>query len=108
MEEGSSSAQASSKVPRSNQPTILLHVLSPSIEVPHKLTFPDVPTSTTVAELKTKICDAVPTRPSPDRQRLIYSGKALVQGTATLKDIFSQEKVRYHALGTVLLADQCE
>lgn len=103
MEEAGSSAQASSKVP-SNPQTILLHVLSPSIEVPNKLTFPHVPISTTVAELKTKICDAVPTRPSPDRQRLIYGGKALVQEAATLKDIFTQEKVRVYALDTLLLA----
>lgn len=103
MEESGSSAQASSKVP-SNPQTILLHVLSPSIEVPNKLTFSNVPISTTVAELKTKICDAVPTRPSPDRQRLIYGGKALVQEAATLKDIFTQEKVCFYALHTVLLA----
>ncbi|MCJ1427815.1 hypothetical protein MMC29_005721 [Sticta canariensis] len=93
MEEGGSSAQASSKSPISKPRTILLHVLSPSVEVPNKLTFADVPISTTVGELKTKICDAVPTRPSPDRQRLIYGGKALVQETALLKDIFSPEQI---------------
>lgn len=106
--EGGSSAQASSKVPITNPQTVSLHVLSPSFEVPNKLTFSDVPISTTVGELKTKICDAVPTRPSPDRQRLIYGGKALVQEAATLKDIFSREKVRCHAPGIVLLADQCK
>lgn len=103
MEEGDSSAQASAKLPMSNAQTILLHVLSPSVD---KLTFPDVPVSTTVGELKTKICDAVPTRPPPNRQRLIYGGKALVQETATLRDVFSQEKVRWHPLGIVLLAYQ--
>ncbi|MCJ1269041.1 hypothetical protein MMC22_008929 [Lobaria immixta] len=90
MEEGDSSAQASAKLPVSNAQTILLHVLSPSAD---KLTFSDVPVSTTVGELKIKICDAVPTRPSPNRQRLIYGGKALVQETATLRDVFSQEKI---------------
>lgn len=108
MEEGGSSAQASSQAPTSNPQTILLHVLSPSVEVPNKLTFSNVPISTTVGELKTKICNAVSTRPSPDRQRLIYGGKALVQETATLKDIFSQEKVRCYALGAVLLAYHIE
>lgn len=108
MEEGGSSAQASSGVPTSNTQTILLHVLSPSVEIPNKLTFSDVPISTTVGELKKKICDAVPARPSPDRQRLIYGGKALVQESATLLDIFSQEKVRDCARGIVQLAYQCE
>lgn len=73
---------------------ILLHVLSPSIEIPNKLTFSDVPTSTTVAELKTKICNVVPSRPATERQRLIYRGKALVKDGATLAEIFSQETVR--------------
>ena len=106
MEEERSYAydSALSKSPISKPPTILLHVLSPSVEVPNRLTFADVPVSTTVGELKRKIRDAVPTRPSPDRQRLIYGGKALVQETALLKDIFSPEQVRCHALHNVLLA----
>ena len=79
---------------RSAAQTILLHVLSPSTEVPNKLIFSDVPTSTTVAELKTRICNTVPSRPALERQRLIYRGKALVKEGATLAEIFSQETVR--------------
>lgn len=93
MEVGSST-QDSPLASKSAAQTILLHVLSPSIEIPNKLTFSDVPTSTTVAELKTKICNAVPSRPATERQRLIYRGKALVKDGATLAEIFSQETVR--------------
>lgn len=106
MEEGgSSSAQSSSEEPISSAPTILLHIISPSPEVRTKLTFPHLPISTTVAELKRKICDAVATRPSPDRQRLIYRGRALVQEQATLKEIFSQETVRHCVSATAPQAD---
>ena len=72
---------------------ITLNVLSPSDEIPGKLTFNGCPTSTTVAELKSKICGAVATRPAPERQRLIYRGKPLTQDSATLGDVFSQEAV---------------
>lgn len=88
------STEESPLVSRSAAQTILLHVLSPSTEIPHKLIFSDVPTSTTVAELKTRICNAVPSRPASGRQRLIYRGKALVKDGATLAEIFSQETVR--------------
>ena len=72
---------------------IVLHVLSPSTEVPKKLTFPVVPTSTTVGELKLIIRDAVATKPTPERQRLIYRGKALTHDATMLKDVFGQETV---------------
>ena len=78
----------------SSPQTILLHVLSPSSEVPNKLTFPLVPASTTIGELKIKIRDEVTTSPAPERQRLIYRGKALTQDSITLKEVFGQEAVR--------------
>ncbi|KAL8956942.1 MAG: hypothetical protein Q9193_005662 [Seirophora villosa] len=69
--EGSSSAQP---VPKSQ--TIVLNVLSPSTEeVPNKLTFTEIPVSTTIRALKERIRDAVPARPLLPRQRLIYQGK---------------------------------
>lgn len=74
--------------------TIFLHILSPSSEVPDKLTFPAIPVTTTVDELKNKIQDAITTKPSPQRQRLIYRGKALVKPTDTMKDVFGQDTVR--------------
>lgn len=84
------SSQESIRAPQK----VIIHVLSPSIEVPNKLTFAELPTSITIGELKKKICDAVPARPAPQRQRLIYRGKALVNDGTSLKDIFTQETVR--------------
>ena len=73
--------------------TIFLNVLSPSAEVPEKLTYPAIPTSTTILELKQKIQTDIETRPSPERQRLIYRGRALVQDDRTLEDIFGHAAV---------------
>ncbi|KAL9615148.1 MAG: hypothetical protein Q9167_000354 [Letrouitia subvulpina] len=84
---------SSSNPPEPSTQKILLHVLSPSTEVPNKLTFPDVPTSTTVRELKSKIQDAVPSKPDPARQRLIYRGKPLTKEHLSLKDVFTQEVI---------------
>lgn len=48
----------------------------------------------TIGELKYEICDKVASRPRPERQRLIYRGKALVQENLTLREVFSQDTVR--------------
>ena len=72
---------------------ITLNILSPSTEVPAKLTFRDCTPSTTVADLKVKIQNAVATRPAPERQRLIYRGRPLVQDTVTLADVFTHSAV---------------
>ena len=77
---------------------INVKILSPSNEIPDKLTITDCPTSTTIAELKSKICDAVETRPAPERQRLIYRGKPLLRDYVTLRDILPQDEVRCHSL----------
>ncbi|KAI4118570.1 MAG: hypothetical protein LQ345_001407 [Seirophora villosa] len=85
--EGSSSAQ-----PVPNAQTIVLNVLSPSTEeVPNKLTFTEIPVSTTIRALKERIRDAVPARPLLPRQRLIYQGKVLASDAASLEDVFGQE-----------------
>lgn len=80
---------------------ILLNILSPSSEVPQKLTYPDIPVSTTIIDLKRRIQNDVGTRPSPERQRLIYRGRALVQDDRTLEDIFGHEAVCAHSSGPV-------
>ena len=90
MDHDTSTATASDASPRQK---INLHILSPSNEVPGKLTLNDCLTSMTIAELKVKIRDAVGTRPPPERQRLIYRGKPLVQESATLKDVLTPEAV---------------
>ncbi|MCJ1353357.1 MAG: hypothetical protein MMC33_003343 [Icmadophila ericetorum] len=72
---------------------ITLYVLSPSTEVPNRLTFPDTPVSTTIGELKQKIQEIVATKPAPERQRLIYRARPLVQDSATLEDVFGREAI---------------
>ncbi|KAI4283552.1 MAG: hypothetical protein L6R38_002082 [Xanthoria sp. 2 TBL-2021] len=87
--EGSSSDRSTPKVQ-----TIVLNVLSPSTEeVPKKLTFADIPISTTVRALKERIQTTVPARPPLLRQRLIYQGKVLASEETSLKDVFGQEAI---------------
>ena len=88
-----------------DQQNIVLHVLSPSSEVPNKITFPIIHVSTTIGELKTRIREAIPTRPAPERQRLIYRGKALTQDATTLKDVFTQDIVCAISYSAVLQSD---
>ncbi|KAL8738783.1 MAG: hypothetical protein Q9181_000461 [Wetmoreana brouardii] len=74
--------------------TIVLNILSPSTEeIPNKLSFSDIPVSTTVRALKEKIQYAVAARPSLQRQRLIYQGKVLASDQASLKDVFGQDAI---------------
>jgi hypothetical protein len=74
--------------------SILVHVISPSTEVPNRLTFPEVPVSTTITELKKLIQDAIPTKPSFERQRIIYRGRPIIQPELTLASLFGAEAVR--------------
>jgi hypothetical protein len=74
--------------------TIELKILSPSPEVGNAgLHFDSLPVSTTVGELKDRIQDGVSSRPAHDRQRLIYLGRALVQDSDTLLDVFGATAV---------------
>ena len=74
-----------------------LIILSPSQEV-NKLTFPALSTATTVGELREKISSAAVTHPPPSRQRLIYLGHPLNDAKKTLKEIFTQDIVRFQGL----------
>ncbi|KAI9701064.1 MAG: hypothetical protein M1836_001733 [Candelina mexicana] len=84
---------ATGKPTNSNTDTrmISVNILSPSSEINSPLSFPSLPITTTVAELKHRIQDAVATRPTLERQRLIYRGKMLGSGSATMKDVFGPE-----------------
>ena len=85
---------ASSSINASNPAsTMLVHVLSPSTEIPNQLSFPSLLPSTTVGQLKELIQNAVPTRPAPDRQRLIHRGRMLAKDTDTMADIFGPTAV---------------
>ncbi|KAH3079745.1 hypothetical protein KXW28_004119 [Aspergillus fumigatus] len=68
-------------VPRS----ITLHVLCPSL--PNRFTFDDLPLSTTVAGLKARLTESIPSRPAPSNQRLIWRGRALLDDAMTLESV---------------------
>lgn len=70
-----------------------LQVVSPSVGVTGPLSFPQLPTTTTVKQLKEKIRESLPMRPSLDHQRLIYRGRLLAREDETMSDIFGQEIV---------------
>jgi DUF2407 ubiquitin-like domain len=71
-----------------------LRVVSPSVGVPGPLSFPQLSTRTTVKQLKEKIRESLPMRPSDDRQRLIHRGRLLAREDETMSDIFGQDTVR--------------
>ena len=73
--------------------TLNLRVLSPSSEVDGGIHLQDLPTSTTVRELRLKIQDAVASKPGPERMRLIYRGKVVANDADTLETVFGAENV---------------
>src|SRR6266536_1428701 len=70
---------------------ICLHVVSPGPENRH--TFTSLPLTTTIGELKLLIADSTPSKPPPERQRLIYRGRRLAVDTDCLVDIFGRSEV---------------
>lgn len=82
--------------------TINLKLLSPSAEVEGSITFTDLPTTTTIRELRSRIQDAVPSKPEPERMRLIYRGKVLSVESDTLGVIFGADNVCKQSLSTLL------
>jgi hypothetical protein len=96
-------AESSNVAPASDAPTsdeerpepisFTLVVVSPSVGVTGPLTFPHLPATTTVKELKAKIRDALPTKPADESQRLIHRGRMLARDLETMMDIFGRETV---------------
>ncbi|KIW04936.1 uncharacterized protein PV09_04101 [Verruconis gallopava] len=86
--------------------TIDLKLLSPSPEVPASgLFLENLPTTTTLGELRGRITAALPSRPPPARQRLIYFGRVLQRDEDTLASVFGENSVRQqrqHTLHLVL------
>ena len=70
-----------------------LVVISPSNGVDGPLHFPNTTGTTTVKDVKAKIRDKVPSKPSDDGQRLIHHGRLLSRETDTMLDVFGQEAV---------------
>ncbi len=73
--------------------TFTLHVVSPSAGVGSPLTFLELPFETTVKQLKERIRNSLPIRPSDDDQRLIYRGRLLSGEDETMLAIFGIETV---------------
>lgn len=72
---------------------INLKVLSPSTEVQGDLSFPDIPASTTVKDLRLRIQNEIASRPATERMRLIYRGRVVANETDRLVDVFGSENV---------------
>jgi hypothetical protein len=88
-DDGPSNASTST----SNEQTVNLQVLSPSVGVNRPLLFPNLAANTTIKQLKDKIRQTLPLRPADDHQRLIHRGHALVRESDTLVDIFGADAV---------------
>jgi ubiquitin domain-containing protein len=71
----------------------ILHILSPSPDVPQRLTFNDIPLATNIADLKQRISQSLPTQPPASQQRLIYRGRPLLNDWTTLEDILDPSDV---------------
>lgn len=72
--------------------TFTLHIISPSLGSHGPFSFPNLPTATTVQQLKAKIRERVQTKPHDDHQRLIHRGRQL-RDVETMADVFGQETV---------------
>lgn len=85
--------------------TINLKVLSPSVELEGGITLAGLPASITVKELRSRIHDAVPSKPAPERMRLIYRGRVVANDADTLTTVFGADNVGcyYGQVGACLL-----
>lgn len=88
-------ATSSSDLPArsaSTQNAITLHILSPAPEVTGgHITFSSISLDTTILQLKARLQNSITAAPPPERQRLIYRGRALVDGGLTLRKVFQSE-----------------
>jgi hypothetical protein len=91
VEAGRSSDQSSLD---DTSPTIILHILSPSLQAPNRITLNQLPLTTKIGELKDHIYRTVASQPRPETQRLIYRGKPLLNDGETLQNIVEPSEVR--------------
>lgn len=98
-------AAASPQELPTDQLTVNLNILSPSTTVTAggPLTFPNLPLSTTIRQVKEKIRQTLPIRPTDDQQRLIYKGRSLQQDDETLLHLMGEATVRPRRLHTCLI-----
>ncbi|OAL71832.1 hypothetical protein A7D00_3863 [Trichophyton violaceum] len=81
---------------------IVLHILSPSFDSQRRLTFNNLPLSTTILEVKSKIMEELPSRPLPENQRLIYRGRCLSDNSQNLGRIFEPSDPLEYSMHLVL------
>ncbi|PLN79000.1 hypothetical protein BDW42DRAFT_135658 [Aspergillus taichungensis] len=79
-----------------------LHVLCPSLPPPGRFSFNNLAASTSVAELKCLIQAKIPGNPAPESQRLIYSGRPVVDISLTMQSILEPEEGSQHSIHLVL------
>ena len=70
-----------------------LVVISPSNGVNGPLTFPNVLATISVKDVKAKIRDTIPSKPTDEGQRLIHHGRLLSRDTETMTEVFGHEAV---------------
>lgn len=78
---------------------VLIHlkVLSPSTEVQSDVNLADIPASTTVRDLRLRLQNEIPSRPTTDRMRLIYRGHVVANDDDTLLNVFGLENASHQA-----------
>ncbi|KKZ62475.1 hypothetical protein EMCG_03138 [[Emmonsia] crescens] len=88
--------------------TIVLHILSPSLDAPNRVTLDDLPLAIKISDLKTRLSETLPNRPRPDIQRLIYRGKPLSNNEERLSNIVEPADGRVHTMHLVLPPSRVE
>ncbi|GKT48898.1 uncharacterized protein ColSpa_09079 [Colletotrichum spaethianum] len=94
--EGSSSTAHPAPEAASDHLSVNLQVLSPSTAANSNrpLVFPGLAATTTVKQLKEKIRQALPLKPTDSQQRLIYRGRVLQPDGETLLSVIGEEVIR--------------
>lgn len=95
--EASSSTAQPAPEAASDHLSVNLQVLSPSTAASsgRPLVFPSLPASTTVRQVKERIRQALPLKPTDAQQRLIYRGRPLSQDGDTLLNVIGEEVVSW-------------
>ncbi|RJE19360.1 Conserved fungal protein [Aspergillus sclerotialis] len=86
----------------SNPRKIVLHVLCPTLPSPNRFTFHDFTLSSTVASLKTRLSESIPSRPTPAIQKLIYCGKPIANDGLTLQSVLEPVESTEYSIHLVL------
>ncbi|KAJ5816087.1 hypothetical protein N7447_008320 [Penicillium robsamsonii] len=82
--------------------TVTLHILCQSLPPPSRFTLDNVPLSSTIAQLKSRIEQSFPNNPQASHQRLIYRGKPLTVDEATLSAVVSAMEEGTYSMHLVL------